>query len=88
MPNLKTQLAAGIRRGPESLDIPFAVLQVVTGAALAAWDFILGPGGHLAFTEAAVAIWALAYIVEKRKRRQAEAQLTAHRQEHPHTPTP
>ncbi|MFI7630240.1 hypothetical protein [Microbispora rosea] len=88
MTTLMTRLAAGIHRGSESLDIPFAVIQVVTGTALAAWDFILGPGGHLAFTEAAVAIWALAYIIEKRKRRQAEAQLAARRQEHPPATAP
>lgn len=88
MTSLKTRLAAALRRGPDTLDTPLAVISTASFSGLAAWDFILGPGGHLAFTEAAVAIWAFSYIIEKRKRRQAEAQLAACRQEHPPAPTP
>jgi len=88
MPQLTTRLAAHIRRGPDTLDTPLAICSTVTFAGLAAWDFILGPGGHLAFTEATVAVWAVSFIIEKRKRRQAEAHLATYRQEHPPTPTP
>lgn len=65
------------RRGPEILDTAITATGAVIFAALAAWDFILGPGGHLAWVEATAAILSLFCIHERRKRRQAENELAA-----------
>ncbi len=68
-----------LRRGPDILDTAITATGAVTFAALAAWDFILGPGGHLAWVETTAAILSLHCIHERRKRRQAENDLATFR---------